>query len=64
MENNKQVERVRALCEARGCVLRPYGRGWRIVGPKVDVFYADLGDVRELDLEPVKANSLAAKGRN
>lgn len=54
MENNKHVERVKGLCPARGCVLRPYGKAWRITGLRVDVLVADLGDVGERDLAPVK----------
>lgn len=60
--NSVHFERVKALCGNRGLVLRPCGRGWRIVGPRVDVLYAYLNDVSERDLLPVKANTMAARG--
>ena len=45
---------MRDLCREHGCYLSRRGKGWRILGASVDVFYADLKDVERRDLLPAK----------
>lgn len=44
--------RIRELIKSQGLALVPFGRGWRIYGPRIDIVAADLGYLDALDLRP------------
>ncbi|WP_341742959.1 hypothetical protein [Azonexus hydrophilus] len=52
-EREHYRERTRALCTARGLTIAPYGLGWWISGPGVNLVIADLAFIREQDLKPL-----------
>ena len=61
--NNYHESRVRELCREYGCQLMRFGSGWRVFSQKVDVIASELRWIQDKDLEPVKANTMAANGR-
>lgn len=42
-------ENARRLAEQAGARVYPFGRGWRVLGPTVDVLLADLGSLHPAD---------------
>lgn len=56
----KRRERFLSECNQRGIAVMPFGKGWRLTGPGVDLMCADLDnlDGRELcpDWKGLKAN--------
>lgn len=48
----QRAEQARRLIEQRGLRIEPFGVGWRVYGPGVDLLTASFDWVGPLDLEP------------
>lgn len=57
---DRNEARVRRLCEGRGLKVHRFGKGWRILGERVDVLVADLGDLQAADLVPARGVRMVA----
>lgn len=50
MSNDEQkIAAARRLAEQAGARIVSFGRGWRVVGPTIDVLVADLGSLHPAD---------------
>lgn len=50
----QRAEQARHLIEQRGLHVEPFGIGWRVHGPDIDLLTADFNWVGPLDLQPVR----------
>lgn len=48
----ERADQARRLIEQRGLRIEPFGVGWRVYGPGVDLLTASFDWVGPLDLEP------------
>lgn len=53
MSATPQENAVRDAAARRGLVIEPFGVGWRIYGPGVDLLSLKLADLGEKDLLPL-----------
>lgn len=52
MTATPKEDAVRAAAARRGLAIEPFGLGWRIYGPGVDLLALKLADLGEKDLAP------------
>jgi len=53
-EAERRRAEARRLAEQAGARILPFGHGWRVVGPTIDVVVADLATLNAGDFERVE----------